>query len=63
MTTRFVMGTFFALTLGAVPADQSFTIDPAIVARAPIQQEGMPAGLMARVLHQNPRTKMATFMV
>ncbi len=63
MTARFLTAILFSLSLTAVPADQSFTLDPAKVARAPIEQPGMPPGLMARVLHQNPRTKMATFMV
>ncbi len=51
------------LLLAAPAGDHSFTVKTADVAWQPVHMEGLPDGLQARALHQNPRTQMSTSIV
>jgi len=50
----------FAIGIHAQESDHGFAVDTATVERAPVAVPGLPPGIMARALHENPRTSMST---
>jgi hypothetical protein len=51
------------LALVAATGDSSFTVKTSEIAWQAVAIDGMPAGLQARPLHENPRTKMSSSIV
>ncbi len=53
----------FAPALLAADADTSFAVDTSKIEWQALSVEGMPPGLEARPLHENPRTQMSSSIV
>jgi quercetin dioxygenase-like cupin family protein len=60
---NFLLAFVAILAMAAPEGDHSFAVKTADIAWAPVAIEGMPAGLKARALHANPRTKMSSSIV